>query len=287
MKVEILEPSGYCVGVEHAMKVAIETKNKNPSRNVVVLGMLVHNQDSLKELEKHGIKTIYKQNCSLEQLVDEIREPSIVILTAHGHAKSVEEKLIKNDHKIVDATCPFVKQSFVSILKAVESGKDVLYIGVKNHPEAVAALSLSNKVHLIDVKEGLTNLGSFELPLVISQTTLSRFEVANLCEDIKANYPNAEFLDGICNASTKRQEALMNLSDDIDLIYIVGGANSNNSKTLFNLASKLYPNKQVKLIQNADDINKKDLKGLSHIAISSGASTPKEVINEIKDKLLN
>ena len=79
----------------------------------------------------------------------------------------------------------------------------------------------------------------------------------------------------------------MNLGEDVDLVYIIGGANSNNSKTLFNLASKLYPQKQVRLIQNADDINKKDLLGLSHIVISSGASTPKEIINEIKAKLLN
>jgi len=79
----------------------------------------------------------------------------------------------------------------------------------------------------------------------------------------------------------------MNLNEDVDLIYVVGGANSNNSKTLFNLAKSLYPTKTVKLIQNADGINKKDLYGLSHIVISSGASTPKEVINEIKAKLLN
>ena len=64
MKVTILEPSGYCSGVERAMKIAIETKNNNPSKNVVVLGMLVHNEDSLKTLEKHGIKTIYEKNCS-------------------------------------------------------------------------------------------------------------------------------------------------------------------------------------------------------------------------------
>lgn len=287
MKVTILEPSGYCAGVEHAMKVAIETKDKNSSRSVVVLGMLVHNQDSLKELEKHGIKTIYKQNCSFEQLIDEIKEPSVVILTAHGHAKIIEEKLLKNGHEIVDATCPFVKQSFVSILDAVKKGKEVFYIGVKNHPEAIAALSLCEKVHLIDVKEGVIPEISCKSPLVISQTTLSRFEVNEICEAIKKTYPASEFLDGICNASTKRQEALMNLSEDIDLVYIVGGANSNNSKTLFNLAKKLYPNKEVKLIQNADAINKKDLNGLSHIAISSGASTPKEVISEIKSKLLN
>lgn len=287
MKVEVLEPSGYCAGVEHAMDIAIKTKKQNPSKNVVVLGMLVHNQDSLKELEKHGIKTIYKQNCSYEQLIDEINEPSIVVLTAHGHAKIVEEKLIKKGHTVVDATCPFVKQSFVSILKAINDNKEVLYIGVKNHPEAIAALSLSKDVHLVDVKEPVIERGFNKSLLVISQTTLSRFEVEKINEQIKVVYPNAEFLDGICNASTKRQEALMNLSKNVDLIYVVGGLNSNNSKTLFNLAKKLYPNTQVRLIQNADDINKKDLIGLSHVVVSSGASTPKEVINEIKNKLLN
>ena len=286
MKVTVLEPSGYCAGVEHAMKIAIETKDKNPSKNVVVLGMLVHNQDSLKELQKHGIKTIYKQNCSYEQLVDEIKEPSVVILTAHGHAKVIEEKLLKNGHEIVDATCPFVKQSFVSILKSLTEDKEVFYIGVKDHPEAIAALSLGKNVHLIDIKNPLIPQISKSL-IVISQTTLSRFEVEDLVKEIKRKYPSADVLDGICNASTKRQEALMNLDNDVDLVYIVGGANSNNSKTLFNLATKLYPQKQVKLIQNAGDINKKDLKGLSHIVISSGASTPKEVINEIKAKLLN
>ena len=287
MKVTVLEPSGYCVGVERAIKIAIETKNEHPNSNVVVLGMLVHNEDSLKQLEKYGIKTIYKHGCSLEQLIDEIKEPSMVILTAHGHAISVEEKLIKNSHCIVDATCPFVKSSFEIIFKSVNEGKTIFYIGVKNHPEAIAALSLSKDVHLVDYKEQIIPNLDIESPLVISQTTISEFEVKEINKKILKKYPNAMFLNGICNASTKRQEALMNLEDDVDLIYIVGGSNSNNSKTLFNLASKLYPNKIVKLIQNATDINKKDLIGLSHIVLSSGASTPKEVILEIKDKLLN
>ena len=287
MKVTILEPSGYCVGVERAINIAIKTKEEHPSSNVVVLGMLVHNEDSLRSLEKHGIKTIFKKDCSLEQLVDEIKEPSIVILTAHGHAISVEEKLIKNGHCIVDATCPFVKSSFESIFKSVNEGKPVLYIGVKNHPEAIASLSFSKDVHLVDYKEPIIPELDKESPLVISQTTLSQYEVEEINKKIVEKYPKAAFLNGICNASTKRQETLMKLSDDVDLIYVVGGSNSNNSKTLFNLASKLYPNKKVKLIQNADDVNKKDLIGLSHVVISSGASTPKEVINEIKNKLLN
>ena len=269
------------------MKIAIETKQNNPNKNVVVLGMLVHNEDSLKTLEKHGIKTIYDKNCSFEQLIDRINEPSIVILTAHGHAKAIEEKLLEKGHTIVDATCPFVKHSFEEIKKSLFKDLYVFYIGVKNHPEATAALSISKNVLLIDVKDPQIPEIDCVSPLVISQTTLSSFETEAICKKIKEKYPNSQILDGICNASTMRQASLVNLENDVDLIYVVGGTNSNNSKTLLNHAKKLHPNIKVLLIQNASEINKKDLLGLSHILISSGASTPKEIVEEIKTSLLN
>lgn len=287
MKVTILEPYGYCSGVERAMKIAIETKQNNPDKNVVVLGMLVHNEDSLKTLEKYGIKTIFDKKCSLEQLVDKIAEPSIVILTAHGHAKAIEDKLLKKGHSIVDATCPFVKHSFEEIKKSLDEGLSVFYIGVKNHPEANAALSISDKVFLIDIKEPQIPVVNCKSPLVITQTTLSSFEAAYIYLKIHEQYPNANVQHGICNASNLRQSSLTNLENDVDLIYVVGGNNSNNSKTLYTHAKILHPNTKVLLIQNASEINKKDLIGLSHIVISSGASTPKEVIEEIKTSLLN
>ena len=287
MKVTVLEPSGYCSGVERAMKMAIETKKKNPSRNVVVLGMLVHNEDSLKTLEKHGIKTVFDENCSIEQLVDKINEPSIIILTAHGHSESLEEKIIKNGHEIVDATCPFVSTSFKEIKKSLNKDLYVFYIGVKNHPESTAALSISDKVIFIDYKNPVIPQVDCKTPMVISQTTLSQLEVFKIYMEIEKLYPKAKISKGICHASTSRQLALGKLSKDVDLIYVVGGTNSNNSKTLFNIAKGLYPDKKVLLIQNAADINKKDLYGLSHIAISSGASTPREIIEKIKSTLLN
>ena len=269
------------------MKIAIRTKEDNKDKNVVVLGMLVHNEDSIKTLEKHGIKTIFEENCSLEQLVDKIDEPSIVILTAHGHAKSLEEKLLQNGHTIVDATCPFVSNSFAEIKKSLIKDLYVFYVGVKNHPESTAALSLSDKVLFIDYKDPKIPEVDCKSPLVISQTTLSQLEVLKIYTDIEKAYPKARISKGICHASTSRQLALGKIDKDVDLIYVVGGINSNNSRTLFNIAKGLYPNKKVLLIQNASEINKKDLLGLSHIAISSGASTPREVIEEIKSLLLN
>lgn len=287
MKVTVLEPSGYCAGVEHAISLAVKTKNENTSKNVVVLGMLVHNQDSLKTLEKLGINTIFKEDSSLEDLIDEIKEPSIVILTAHGHSKEIEKKLTAKGHKIVDATCPFVQKSMKDIEEEISKGNDVFYVGVKNHPEANAALSLSNKVHFIDASTPKLPEIKCKSPVVITQTTLSELEVKKIYDEILKAYPNARILKGVCAASTLRQKAILSLKDDVDKIFVVGGKKSNNSKTLFNLAKEKYPNISVEQIENADDINRKDLIGLSHIVISSGASTPKEVIEQIKNKLLN
>ena len=106
-------------------------------------------------------------------------------------------------------------------------------------------------------------------------------------EFVKKAYPKATFTNSICDASTRRQDSIKKISNNTDLIYIVGDANSNNSKTLYSLAKQMHKNISVKQIETAKDIKKKDLIGLSHIVIASGASTPKAVIESVKNKLLN
>lgn len=287
MKVTVLEPCGFCAGVDRAINLAIKTKNENSQNKVVILGMLVHNQEALKSLEKHGISTIFKQNSSLEELARTVKGPSIVILTAHGHDKKIEKILEENGNQIVDATCPFVQNSFKEIENEIRNGSNVFYIGVKNHPEANAALSLGNKIDFIDSKNPVIPEHLSGKHVVISQTTLAKGEVSGIINKIKEAYPDTKIIEGICNASTERQRAIKTVSNDVDGIIVVGGANSNNSKTLFSIAKQLYPNKKVMIVENASQIKEKDLLGLNHIAISSGASTPRETIEEIKSKLLN
>lgn len=287
MKVTVLEPCGFCAGVDRAINLAIKTKNENPQNKVVILGMLVHNQDALKSLKKQGISTIFKENSSLEELAKLVKAPSIVILTAHGHDKKIEKILKENGNEIVDATCPFVQNSFKEIENEINEGSNVFYIGVKNHPEANAALSLSDKIYFIDSKNPVIPEHLCGKHVVISQTTLAKDEVSEIINNIKTIYPETKVIEGICNASTERQRAIKTVPNDVDGIIVVGGANSNNSKTLFSIAKDLYPNKKVLLIENASQIKEKDLIGLNHIAISSGASTPRETIEEIKSKLLN
>ena len=285
MKVILIEPYGYCAGVANAISLAYKTKEANPGRKIVILGMLIHNEDTLKELEKAGIETIYQKDKDLPELIEFIKDDSIVILTAHGHKQEVENRLKERGLEFVDTTCPFVKTTFSEILKATKDNHDVIYIGKERHPEANAALSLSNRVHLLDVAHPFVPEIKDPSPLIINQTTFSHFEVEQLIDLVKAKYPKANVLKSVCYASTKRQEALLNLPKDVDLIYVVGGKNSNNAKTLFNLASKHYPNAKVLAIQNADDVKEKDLSGLNLVAISSGASTPKEISEAIKIKI--
>lgn len=285
MKVILAKPYGYCAGVANAISLAYKTKEANPNRKIVILGMLIHNEDTLKELEKAGIETIYQKDKDLLELIDFIKDDSIVILTAHGHKEEVENRLKERGLEFVDTTCLFVKTTFNEILKATKNNHDVIYIGKENHPEANAALSLSNRVHLIDVSNPVVPKLKDESPLIINQTTFSHYEIEQLIELVKTKYPNAQVLKSVCYASTQRQEALLNLPKDVDLIYVVGGKNSNNAKTLFNLASKHYPNAKVIAIQNADGVKEKDLKGLNLVAIASGASTPKEISEAIKNKV--
>lgn len=285
MKVILAKPYGYCAGVAHAITLAYKTKEQHPNQHVVVLGMLVHNEDALLGLKNAGIDTLYQKDKSLVELIDEIEKDSIVILTAHGHTKEVEDKLNAKGLKFVDTTCPFVTLTFLEIAKAIKAGHEVIYIGKENHPEATAALSISSRVHLLDVsKEIIPDLDD-DAPLIINQTTFSHYEIERLIGLILEKYPNANVFKSVCDASTKRQEALLSLPKDVELIYVVGGKNSNNAKTLFDMASKNYPNAKVIAIQNADDIKEKDLNGLNLVAISSGASTPKEISEAIKSKI--
>ena len=285
MKVTIVQPYGYCAGVANAISLAYKTKQSKPDRKIVILGMLIHNEDALNKLKEVGIDTLYHKDKTLSELIDEIEDGSVVILTAHGHSKAIEEKLNARKLEFVDTTCPFVNLTFSQIDKSIKEGHHVIYIGKANHPEANAALSISNNVHLLDVSNPVLPILEDESPLVINQTTFSHYEVEQLIELIKSKYPHANIFKSVCDASTRRQEALLSLPKDVDLIFIVGGKNSNNAKTLFNIAQSHYPQSKVLLIQNENDVNEKDLLGLHHIVISSGASTPKEITEQIKAKI--
>ena len=281
--ITLLKPIGHCFGVLKAIEIAKETKKKYVNKNIYVFGLLVHNEEVVKELEDNGIKTIEMNENNALELLKKFTPNDVVIFTAHGHPLIYEEILKRNNVSYVDATCKKVKDCF----NVIKEADEVIYIGKSHHPETVAALTMNPKAHLYDINSGLDySLIESEHPLVINQTTLSFLELEKIHQEIKNKLPGAIFNDEICNATLLRQRAIQELNDDIDTIIIVGSKKSSNTMKLYEIANNVHQNKQIILVNNVDELKDMNLE-MHNVVIASGTSTSIETINKIKDYLSN
>lgn len=283
MEIRKVIPSGYCKGVVNAIRMAKETKLNNPDTNVYVLGMLVHNSFVTKELDELGIITLDDTHKTKEELVDEI-DDGIVIFTAHGISKQIKQKVIDKGLRYVDASCVDVLKTQSIIENYLNKGFDVVYFGKKNHPEAQAVLSISDKIHLVCDIEDIDNL-SINNPdiFLTNQTTMSHLELADMIDYIKTVYPDIIIEEEICNATSSRQKAIEQI-EDCDLLYVVGDAKSNNTAKLVDIGKKKGI-KKVLLIHTYEDISDEDLKDVDNVYVTAGASTPPYLIDEVMNYL--
>lgn len=283
MKIDIIQPSGYCFGVMNAINEAIKIKKNNPFNNVYVLGELVHNEDVISFLNNHDIHTLVVNN-NEEEMLKKINTNDILIFSAHGHNEKLDELLKNKKITFFDTTCKNVKKNLDLIKENIDKG--IIYIGKENHAETKAAISISNKVILYDLDKGLDfSKITFKEPIIINQTTLSYLELNNIHKEILENIPKANIIDEICPVTRIRQENIINLKKDYDLLIIIGSKTSSNTNKLYELALKYHQNKKVLMIGSKKDLFNFDLSNYQHVAIFSGTSTPNEIINEVKQYL--
>ena len=281
--VSLLKPIGHCFGVIKAIEIAKATKKKYKDKNIYVFGLLVHNEEVVKELESDGIKTMEMNEDNAVSLLNKFTKDDVVIFTAHGHPQIYEDILKNNNVTYVDATCTKVKECF----NAIKQAKEVIYIGKNHHPETVAALTMNKNTHLYDIKEGFDySLLKSDDPLVINQTTLSFLELNKIHEEIKSKLPHSIINDEICNATLLRQEAINKLDSSVDTIIIVGSKKSSNTMKLYEIAHNVHPNKQVIIVNNVDELKGQNIQ-FKNAVIASGTSTSIVTINQIKDYLLS
>ena len=281
MAVALLRPIGHCFGVLKAIEIAKDVKQKHPHQNVYVFGLLVHNEEVVRQLEGLDIKTVeISEETALDQL-KQFNKDDVVIFTAHGHPQVYEDILKKNNVTYYDATCTKVKECF----NVIKEAKEVIYIGKAGHPETVAALTMNQNAHLYDIRSGLDySLIKSDNPLVINQTTLSFLELERIHQEIKDKLPNAIFYDEICNATLLRQKAINELGADVDTVIIVGSKKSSNTMKLYEIAKNIHPAKHIVLVNNVNELKEYGLV-FKNAVIASGTSTSIETINAIKDYL--
>ncbi|WP_024788121.1 MULTISPECIES: 4-hydroxy-3-methylbut-2-enyl diphosphate reductase [unclassified Lebetimonas] len=263
---------GFCFGVKRAVEIA------ENSKNAVTLGPLIHNPLEIKRLAKN-----YNVNYvdSIEKIDKNIKR---VIVRTHGIPKKDLQKLKEKKVEIIDATCPFVKKPQEIVEDMSKAGYDIVIFGDINHPEIKGVMSYS--VHervfvVLDIDE-LKKIKLKEHIATVAQTTRKIQDYLKITDYLIKNYKEVRVFNTICNATFENQDAVRALAKDADIMIIIGGKNSSNTKQLYNIAKEYA---QSHLIENEKEINPEWFKGKKLCGISAGASTPEWLVEKIISKI--
>lgn len=283
MKVFVLSPHSYCEGVVKAFLIAKKAKREHPSSKIYLLGSLVHNEDATNQLVKDGFALIDERKENLSESLGKIPDGSVVVFSAHGHPKQYEKKAKEKNLIVYDATCEFVKKNLDTIDYFTHNQKDIIFLGEKNHLEAVAALSYGDKVHLMDSKRlndfDFSKINDFA-PTFITQTTMSEDEVRETGKYILAHKPATFIIDGRCESTKRRQFNFYLAPKEADLIVVLGSLASNNTMKLVSIGKESHPEARVFRATNLDELKKYNLSKFHYAILATGASTSPNVFND-------
>lgn len=279
MKIDLIEPIGFCAGAKKAVEKALNFSDA-ASKSVVIVGEIVHNEDVKKGFDKRNIIN-FKIDDNLVNELNSLNNET-VIFGAHGHDKKYEEILKNKNLEFIDTTCPVLLMMFERIRR---TEKPIIFIGDANHDETKAVLSLNKNIHLFDYKKRVVPImDNDDCIEVFSQSTLGPNVLDSAIKEIKSKYPNANVNKNLCNAVEKRQEVVRNLNG-YDIYLVCGGSNSSNTRSLYEILKEKDNN--VFLISNEEDLNKIKFSNESKIALISGTSTPIEVVLKYKELIKN
>lgn len=277
-------PRGFCKGVVRAIEIAKLTAKQYPDQKITILGELVHNRFVVESLKAEGIDTVEDKSLTRMELLSKV-ESGVVIFSAHGIGDDVIQAAKDKGLITVNAACDDVVHTQELIKNYLYQGYDVLYIGQQGHPESQAAISINPKrIHLIQRFEDLELAGLEDRKLfVTNQTTMSQYEIKSILDRIAGLYPDAIISDEICSATRTRQEAIMKL-ENVDALIVVGDVRSNNTAMLAKIGQSRGIGLVVR-IESAQELPFGQLRDVSRIAVTAGASTPYFLIRQVLDAL--
>lgn len=282
---EVIKASvyGFCEGVKYALNYVRQVQ-EDVEGDIFLLGNLLHNQSLMNSIEKQGIKIL--KDGSLLDRINSI-DHGTVIFSAHGHDPKLDEICKAKGLNVKDATCPRVIKNMNEIKKAIDNHEDVIYIGIKDHEESIAALSLSDKIHFVDHKNPCYPDFNTQKVHVFNQTTLSHISLKQIYEEIQKKYHHAILHNDICRATYLRQIALDEVTNDVFYIIVLGDLTSSNTKRLQEIAQSKYKDKIVLLFSTLDEVKDYKFDTSKKVFLTAGASTPDEIIKPIENYLLS
>lgn len=283
MEIHLANPRGFCAGVERAIEI-VERALEIHGAPLYVRHEVVHNRHVVDRLRAAGVVFV-------EELA-EVPDGQVVVFSAHGVPKRVQEEARQRGLLVFDATCPLVTKVHVEVSRYAKEGREVVLIGHAGHPEVEGTLGQFDDRHggRMLLVESPADVAGLEIRrperlAYVSQTTLSMDDTAEIIDALRARFPDIEGprkMD-ICYATQNRQDAVKSLVEQCDLLLVVGSRNSSNSNRLREIGTRAGI--ESYLIDGPADVDPQWLSGRRHIGVTAGASAPEVLVQELIDFL--
>ena len=279
MQVFLANPRGFCAGVDRAIEI-VERALTLHGAPIYVRHEVVHNKFVVDDLRRKGAVFVDE--------LDAVPSGATVIFSAHGVSQAVRQEAEARGLKVFDATCPLVTKVHVEVAKMRASGKEIIMIGHKGHPEVEGTMGQAGGgMYLVETPQDVATLAVNDANNLafVTQTTLSVDDAAKIIEALKLRYPNIQGpkKDDICYATQNRQDAVKALAQQCDVVIVVGSPNSSNSNRLREVAHHLgVPSYRV---DTAADLRPEWVEGKMRVGLTAGASAPEVLVQEVVKQL--
>ena len=271
MEIRLAENYGFCFGVKRAIEIAEESKN------AYTYGPLIHNREEISRLQENfNVTTAHK--------IDELEESNRVIIRTHGIVKEELKELKKNGKEIIDATCPFVTKPQEIVEDMSKAGYKVVIFGDEKHPEVkgVKSYAVNKPIVVMDASD-LKDRYLGPKVAVVSQTTRKVKEFMKIVNYLVENVKEVRVFNTICNATFENQEAADKLSKEADVMIVIGGKNSSNTKQLYSIVHSNCPDSYH--IEVPDELQPSWFEGKKLCGVTAGASTPDWIIQKVIESI--
>jgi 4-hydroxy-3-methylbut-2-en-1-yl diphosphate reductase len=272
-------PRGFCAGVERAIDI-VELALSVCRPPVYVRREIVHN--------RHVVESLRAKGAMFVDELSEVPDDATVIFSAHGISPAVREDALRRGLRVIDATCPLVTKVHLEAVRYAREGYSIVLIGHEDHDEVIGTLGEApDRIVVID---SVAEVDALEVPnpdkiAYLTQTTLSVDDTRDVIEALRRKFPRivGPSRDDICYATQNRQAAVKRLAGDVDVLLVIGAANSSNANRLVEVAK--MAGTHAYLINDVSDIRAEWLAGATRVGITAGASTPEMLVAQAVDSL--
>lgn len=283
MEIVLANPRGFCAGVDRAIAI-VNRALECFQPPIYVRHEVVHNKFVVDDLRQRGAIFVDE--------LDEVPDDNIVIFSAHGVSKAVQQEAARRGLKVFDATCPLVTKVHIEVTKYAREGVEAILIGHHGHPEVEGTMGQYDKnnggeIYLVENEQDVAELQVKhpERVAFVTQTTLSIDDTAKVIDALRQKYPHIQGprKDDICYATQNRQDAVRDLAEKCDVVLVVGSPNSSNSNRLRELAERM--GKTAYLVDNAEQLQPGWFQSTTKVGVTAGASAPEILIKQVIQRL--